>query len=81
MMMISSFLSSSHESDGDDTQSTNPDSFKSYFCFRVFGLSFASDFFNLLLATFHPAEIIVKHLIQRHNNEAWVGVEPITLQS
>ena len=42
---------------------TNPDSLKSCLCFRVFRLNFASDFFNLLLAGFHQAEIIiVKHL-------------------
>ena len=61
---------------------TNPDSLKSYPCFRVFRLSFASDFFNLLLVRFHQAEInVVKHFIQGRNNEAWVGVEPSTLRS
>ena len=60
---------------------TNPGSLKSCLCFRVFRLSFAFDFFNLLLVTFHQAEIIVvKHLIQGRNNEALVGVEPSTLQ-
>ena len=44
---------------------TNPDSRRSCLCFQIFQLSFASDFFSLLLAGFHPAEIIiVKHLIQ-----------------
>ena len=57
----------------------NPDSFRSCPCFRVFRLNFAVDFFNLLLARFHQAEIIVvKHLIQKRNNEAWVGIEPPT---
>ena len=53
---------------------TNPDSLRSCPCFRVFRLNFASDFFNLLLARIHQAEIIVvKHLIQGLNNEAsWV---------
>ena len=61
---------------------TNSDLLRSCLCFRVFQLNFASDFFNLVLVRFHQAEIIVmKHLIQRHNNEAWVGVEPSTLQS
>ena len=58
----------------------NLDSVRSCLCFRVFRLSFASDFFNLLLARFHQAQIIVvKHLVQGRNNEAWVGVEPPTL--
>ena len=55
---------------------TNPDSLRSYLCFQVFRLNFASDFFNLLLARFHQAEIIiVKHLIQGRNNETKLGVE------
>ena len=62
---------------------TNPDSLRSCLnCFRVFRLSFASDFFDLLLVGFHQAKIIVvKHLIQGRNNEAWVGAEPSTLRS
>ena len=61
---------------------TNPDSLRSYPCFRVFRLNFASNFFNLVLVKFHQAEIIVvKHLIQGRNNEAWVKVEPSTLRS
>ena len=44
---------------------TNPDSLRSCLCFQVFPVKFSSDFFNLLLARFHQAEIvIVKHLIQ-----------------
>ena len=35
----------------------NPDSLRSCLCFRVFRLNFASDFFNLLLARFHQADI------------------------
>ena len=61
---------------------TNPHSLRSCLCFRVFRSNFASDFFNLLLVGFHQAEIIiVKHLIQGGNNEAWVGVELSTLRS
>ena len=61
---------------------TNPDSLRSFLCFLVFQLNFASDFFNLLLAGFHQAKIIiVKHLIQGRNNETRLGVEPLTLQS
>ena len=42
-------------------------------------VTFAYDFFNLLLVRFHQAEItIVKHLIQGRNKEAWVGAEPST---
>ena len=63
-------------------QRTNSDSFRSCPCFRALRLNFASDFFNLALVRFHHAEIIVvKHLIQRRNNEARVGVEPSTLRS
>ena len=58
---------------------TNPDSLWNCPCFRLFRLNFASDFFNLLLVRFHQVEIIiVKHLIQGCNYEAWVGVEPST---
>ena len=61
---------------------TNPDSLRSCLSFRVFRLNFAFDFFNLLLAGFHHAEIIiVKHLIQGRNNETRWGVEPLTLRS
>ena len=61
---------------------TNPDLIRSCPCFRGFRLNFASDCFNLLLIRFHQAEIIVvKHLIQERNNEAWMEVEPSTLLS
>ena len=61
---------------------TNPDSLRSCLCFQVFRLNFAFDFINLLLVRFHQAEvIIVKHLIQRRNNETRLGVEPLTLRS
>ena len=60
---------------------TNPDLLMSCLCFQVFRLNFASDFFNLLLVRFHQAEIIVmKHLTQGCNNEAWVGTEPSTMR-
>ena len=60
---------------------TNPYSLRSCLCFRVFRLSFASDF-NLLFVRFHQAEIIiVKHLIQGRNNKARFRVEPSTLRS
>ena len=62
--------------------STNPDSLRSCLCFRVFRLNFLLTSFNLLLAGFHQAEIIiVKHLIQGRNNETRLGVEPLTLRS
>ena len=49
---------------------TNSDSLRSCLCFRVFRLSYASDFFNLLFARFHQEEIIVvKHLVQGRNNK------------
>ena len=58
---------------------TNPDSLRSCHCFRGFRLNYASDFFNLLLARLHQAEIInVKHFIQGRNNETRLGVEPLT---
>ena len=60
---------------------TNPDSLRSSL-FPSFPVEFSSDFFNLLLAGFHQAEIIiVKHLIQGRNNETRLGVEPLTLRS
>ena len=61
---------------------TIPDSLRSCLCLRVLRLNVASDLFNLLLVKFHQAEIIaVKHPIQGHNNEVWVGVEPSTFRS
>ena len=73
MIMISSFLPFCHAIQIQRIQThlgVGP-------CFRVFQLSLASNFFNLLLVGFHQARIIiVKHLIQRPNNEAEVGVEP-----
>ena len=53
---------------------TSPDSLRSCLYFRVFGLNFASDFFHLLLAGFHLAEIIiVKHLILSKDAETRLG--------
>ena len=50
--------------------------------FPSFPVEVSSDFFIMLLARFHQAEIIiVKHLIQGGNNEARLGVEQLTLQS
>ena len=61
---------------------TNPAALRSCLYFQIFRLNFASDFFNLLLAGFHQAEIIiVKHLIHGRNNETKLGVEPLTLRS
>ena len=49
--------------------------------FPSFPVEFSSDFFNLLLAGFHQAEIIiVKHLIQGRKNETRLGLEPLTLR-
>ena len=60
----------------------NLDSIRNCLGYRVFRLNFASDFFNMLLAGVHQAEIIiVKHLIQGRNNETTLGVEPLTLRS
>ena len=54
-------------------QRTNPASLRSCPRFRVFRLNFASDFFNLLLVRFRQADtIVMKHLIQGRNNEAWL---------
>ena len=78
------FILLSRESDRGAVHRTNPESHSlgSCFCFRVLRLSFICDFFNLLLVTFHPAEmIIVKQRIQGRNDEAWMGVEPLTLRS
>ena len=63
--ITSFFILPSRESDGGAVHRTHPDWLRSCPCFRVFQLSFVSNFFNLLLARFHQAEIIVlKHLIQ-----------------
>ena len=61
---------------------TNPDSLRRSSGFQVFGLNFASNFFNLLFVRIHQTEIIVvKHLILGRSNKAWMGVEPSTLRS
>ena len=76
------FILLPRETDRGAIQKTNPDSLKSCLCLRIFLLSFVSYFFNLLLVRFQLAgKIIAKHLIQRRNTEAGVGVEPSTLQS
>ena len=72
----------SRESGGGAMRRTNSDALRGCLYFHVFRLNFASDFFNLQLAGFHQAEIIiVKHLIQGRNNETRLGVEPLTLRS
>ena len=61
---------------------TNPDSLRSCLGFQVFRLNFLLDIFNLLLARFHQAEIIiVKHLTQGRSNKTRLGAEPLTLRS
>ena len=61
---------------------TNPDLLRSCLCFQIFPVEFSSGFFNLQLARFHQAEIIiVKQLAQGRNNEISLGVEPLTLRS
>ena len=76
------FILLSQESGGGAMLRTNPNSPRICICFRVFQVNFASDFFNLLLAGFHLAEIIiVKHLTQGRNNETRLGDEPLTLRS
>ena len=61
---------------------TNPDSLRNCLCFPSFPVELSSDFFNLLLARFHQAEIIIlKHLIQGRNNETRLRVERLTLRS
>ena len=44
---------------------TNPDSLRNCLCFQVLRLSFASDFFNLLLVGFRH---VVKNRIQWRNS-------------
>ena len=57
------FILPLRESGGGAMRRTNPDALRSCLYFQVFRLNFESDFFNLLLAGFHQAEIIiVKHL-------------------
>ena len=60
---------------------TNPHTLRSRLCFRVFRLSFASDFFNLLLVIPPSSNNMVNRLIQGRNNKANAGVVPSTLQS
>ena len=61
----------------------NPDSLKNCLCLRVFRLSFVfEDFCNWLLVKSHQEKIVIlKHLIQKRNNETKVGVEPTALRS
>ena len=77
MMMISSSLSSYHEKATEALCVGRIQTRLGVAFVSKFPLEFSSDFFNLLLARFHQAEIIiVKHLIQAHNNETRLGVEP-----
>ena len=75
------FILQFRKSIGGAMRRSNPDSLKSCPCFRVSWLSFASDFLNLLLdrfqAVFQTEIILVKHLIQGRNNQAWVGVDQL----
>ena len=56
---------------------------KSCFCFRVFRSSFCFWLLGSAACQIPPSNleiiIIVKHLIQRRNNEVWLGVEPSAL--
>ena len=73
------FIFLSRESGGGTMHRTIPDSLRSCLSFLF---EFSSEFFNLLLARFHQANIIiVKHLIQGRNNVTRLGVEPLTLLS
>ena len=66
------FILLSRESDGGAVHRTNPDSLRSCPCFRVFRLSFASDFFNFLRVKFHKAKkIVVKHLKDATTRLGW----------
>ena len=61
---------------------TNPDLLGSCLCFRVFWLNFASDFFNLLLAGFHHADIImVMHLIPGATTRLGWELNHLTMRS
>ena len=60
MIDFSIFILLSRESNGGATHRTNPYSLRSCLCFKVFRLSLASGFFNLQLARFHRAEIIIE---------------------
>ena len=70
------FILFSRERNGGAAHRMNPDSLISCLYFRVFRLSVASDFLNLLLIRFHRAKIIiVKHPNQGRSNYVSVGVE------
>ena len=82
LLTISSFLSCHEKATEALCIRTNPDLPWICPCFRVLRLIFVCDFFHLLLVRFHQAKImLMKHLIQKRNNEARVGVEPSTLRS
>ena len=55
LINFSIFILLSRESDGCAMHRTNPDSFRSCICFRVFCSNVASEFFNLMLVRFHQA--------------------------
>ena len=75
------FILLSQESDRGVMCKMNPGSLRCCPCFQVFPVELSSDFFYLLLARFHQAEIIiVKHLIQGDNSKSTLGVEPLALQ-
>ena len=44
---------------------TNPDSLRSCLCFRVFRLSFASDFFDLLFFRFHQGIVLLWSILSK----------------
>ena len=78
VLMISSFLFFCHKK---AAEAPYKEEIQTPLVSRVFWLSFASDFYNLLLVRFNQAEIIIlKHLIQEHN-VAWLELEPSTLLS
>ena len=54
---------------------TITDSLRSCFCFLIFCLTLILTSLTRCLLDFTKVEIIIgKHLIQRRNNEAWVGM-------
>ena len=76
------FILLSRESGGGAIRRTNPDSLRSCLCFYVFRLNFLlTCLIYCLPDSIKQRLIIVKHLIQGHNNETRLGVEPLTLRS
>ena len=81
-LLISSSLSSYHTKAGDALSLGRVQTRLGVALVPSFQVEFSSDFFNLLLARFYQAEIIImEHLIQGRNNRTRSGVESLIFRS